>query len=423
MEDDIKVEQKADVGSDFSITVQPPTTEAAQVVQNRVTDNYKDYNLVGVVGTGAFAKVWFAEFKDHSGQLQNYAVKIIELESTDSATIEQTQKEVALMGSLSHENVVACLASFVVGSELWLVMPLLRGGSCAAIMRSHPEFKNGFKDEHLLATILKDVINGLQYFHKDSRIHRDIKAGNILLSETGVAKLSDFGVSATLLESGFKRTGRRTFTGTPCWMAPEVMESKGHNHKADIWSLGITAMELAFGKPPYADQRPMKVMLMVIQNDPPSKNSYSNEDKKQDTLGRDFHKFVKQMLKKNPAKRPKAKDLLKDHYLKKAKGHEYVMKRVILSGPPTKIKPEKWELTKSMSLFPENSDNRGRSFGSWNFSDHLSNSARMLTIEEVEATNLNDAEDEVAATPAIRSELLGPVSLPDEEEVPVPSLD
>jgi len=382
MENDIKL-QHYNYDSDFSISVQPVT----KLLESKVTDNYKDYNLVGVLGVGAFAKVWFAEFKDPRKRTapQNYAVKIIELESTNPLTIEETQKETRLMGSLNHKNVVACLASFVVGSELWLVMPLLIGGSCAAIMRRHPEFKNGFKDEYLLATILKDVINGVEYFHKDSRIHRDIKAGNILLSEDGVAKLSDFGVSAALIESGYKRTGRRTFTGTPCWMAPEVMESKGHNHKADIWSLGITCLELAFGKPPYADQRPMKVMLMVIQNDPPTADAYTSKERNMDTLGRDFHKFVKQMLKKNPTKRPKAKALLKDSYLKKAKSHEYVKNRILCSLPPVKIKPDKWEMSKMQNMNLPN-ERRGISGSSWNFSDHpASRSANLVMIKEEHA--------------------------------------
>merc|ERR1719419_1540840 len=346
--ENVLYDNKSEENRGFSISVQ----SAEEAPQNLVTDNYQDYNLLGVLGVGAFAKVWFAQFNDPRKRVapQNYAVKIIELESTNPLTIEETQKETALMGSLNHENVVACLASFVVGSELWLVMPLLIGGSCAAIMRRHPEFKNGFKDEHLIATILKDVLNGVEYFHKDSRIHRDIKAGNILLSEDGVAKLSDFGVSGALIESGYKRTGRRTFTGTPCWMAPEVMESKGHNHKADIWSLGITTLELAFGKPPYADQRPMKVMLMVIQNDPPTADAYSSKERDMDTLGRDFHRFVKQMLKKNPTKRPKAKALLKDNYLKKAKSHEYVKNRILGSLPPVKVRPEKWEMSKMHSM-------------------------------------------------------------------------
>jgi len=203
-----------------------------------------------------------------------------------------------------------------------------------------------------------------------------------LLSEDGVAKLSDFGVSAALIECGYKRTGRRTFTGTPCWMAPEVMESKGHNHKADIWSLGITALELAFGKPPYADQRPMKVMLMVIQNDPPSADAYTSKEKNRDTLGRDFHRFVKQMLKKNPSKRPKAKALLKDNYLKKAKSHEYVKNRILGSLPPVKIKPDKWELSKMQNMALPN-DRTRVSGGSWNFSEQpVSKSATLLMIKE-----------------------------------------
>lgn len=330
-------------------TAPAPPSDPAVVKSSRpqLSNNFKDYDLKGILGKGAFATVWLAHEAKTNG---DYAVKIIELESNNPLTIEETRKETKIMHSLQHENVVACLASFVVMTELWLVMPLLRGGSCAMIMRTHPEFSKGFQDEALLATIMKDVVQGLEYFHKESRIHRDIKAGNILLSEAGVAKISDFGVSGALIENGYKKTGRMTFTGTPCWMAPEVMESKGHNHKADIWSLGITALELAYAKPPYADQRPMKVMLMIIQNEPPSVDAYKDFDKNKDAFSKDFHRFVKTLLRKEPKRRPTAKQLLKDAYFKKAKSHEYVRNRVLSSLPPQKLKPhDKADLPKSLT--------------------------------------------------------------------------
>jgi len=339
---------------------------SVQFQDKKPTDHYKNYRFIGVLGKGAFAKVWLAQFKE---QKKEYAVKVIELESTNPGSMETTRKETALMLSLRHENVVPCLEAFVVGSELWLVMPLLAGGSCADIMRRHPEFKNGFKDDALLATIMQDVLSGLAYFHKDGRIHRDIKAGNILLSAQGVAKLSDFGVSGALIENGYKRMGRKTFTGTPCWMAPEVMESKGHNHKADIWSLGITALELGFGKPPYANQRPMKIIMNITEKAPPTVDSYNKEERQQDVLSKDFHKFVKACLKRDPTKRPKAKDLMKDNFIKKAKTHMYVCNRVLFSLPEIKPKPEDLPLSLQGKGVVDTSERTMMSTASWNFSN------------------------------------------------------
>jgi len=328
----------------------------------KLTDEYFNYRFLGVIGKGAFAKVWLAQYKDETRQ---YAVKVIELESTNPSTMETTRKETALMLSMRHENVVPCLASFVVGSELWMVMPLLAGGSCADIMRRHQEFKKGFKDDALLATIIRDVLRGLAYFHKEARIHRDIKAGNILLSAEGVAKLSDFGVSGALIENGYKKVGRKTFTGTPCWMAPEVMESKGHNHKADIWSLGITLLELGFGKPPYANQRPMKIIMNITEKAPPTVESYNEEERHQDVLHKDFHKFVKACLKRDPTKRPKAKELIKYNFIKRAKSHQYVYNRVLFSLPAMDPKPE--ELPKSLQ--GRMSERIMMSTTSWNWSN------------------------------------------------------
>jgi serine/threonine protein kinase len=137
-------------------------------------------------------------------------------------------------------------------------MPLLEAGSTAAIMRKIAP--NGFKDENLLATILLYALQGLDYLHKDGRIHRDLKAGNILVSSSGAVLLADFGVAGSLMEGGNRKKGCQTFTGTPCWMAPEVMEnSAAYGQSADIWSFGITALELAYGRAPYAHLQPLKV--------------------------------------------------------------------------------------------------------------------------------------------------------------------
>jgi serine/threonine protein kinase len=131
----------------------------------------------------------------------------------------------------------------------------MSAGSCLDVLKI--KFPPGIQDEAVIATILKETLEGLRYFHENKQIHRDIKAGNILMNMDGNVFISDFGVSASL-KKGQKR---KTFVGSPCWMAPEVMEQTGHDYKADIWSLGVTAIELAQGCAPYSEMPAMKVIL------------------------------------------------------------------------------------------------------------------------------------------------------------------
>ena len=237
--------------------------------------NKSDYKIIGIIGKGAFAKVYGAECI--SKKNKKVAIKVIKLETDDDygdnsdikpLQISDIQQEAAIMSQLRHENIVSCFASFVVRDELWLIMPFVSGGSVTYIL-SHSinnHFKDGIKNENILCNILRDTLCGVSYMHNQGRIHRDIKGRNILIDgENGIAMLADFGVSGALLEGGLKKRGRNTMTGTPCWMAPEVMKHQRYNHKADIWSLGITALELAFATTPYTKLKsPMKVSVCTI---------------------------------------------------------------------------------------------------------------------------------------------------------------
>ena len=118
-------------------------------------------------------------------------------------------------------------------------MPLLSAGSVEDIMKQN--YPEGIKNEAVIATILREALHGLQYLHDNGQIHRDIKCGNILLNMEGQVYIGDFGVSAQI-KRGQKRNN---FVGSPCWMAPEIMEQTGHDFSADIWSVGVTAIELA----------------------------------------------------------------------------------------------------------------------------------------------------------------------------------
>lgn len=147
--------------------------------------------------------------------------------------------------------------SFISGKYVWLVMPIYEGGSMADLLQIN--YPNGIEDESIIALVLKCVLKALQYLHKQGQIHRDVKCSNILLDLKGNFCLGDFGVCAILKE----KPVAKTFVGTPCWIAPEVLvEEKGYDFKADIWSLGITAIELAEGKAPYSTLSSMKVLYL-----------------------------------------------------------------------------------------------------------------------------------------------------------------
>ena len=178
------------------------------------------------------------------------------------------------------------------------------GGSVSDIMR----LRKKTLTEEEIATILRDTLLGLEYLHKRRKIHRDIKAGNILLNQEGHAKLADFGVAGQLTDTMAKRN---TVIGTPFWMAPEVIQEIGYDCLADIWSLGITALEMAEGKPPYGDIHPMRAIFMIPTKPPPSFRDL-------DCWTPEFIDFVQKCLVKNPEQRAAASELLQHDFIKKA---------------------------------------------------------------------------------------------------------
>jgi len=323
-------------------------------LQKEVVDDDPEevFEMVDIIGEGAYGLICTCR---NIKQNKIFAIKFLEIEEEDELHL---LNELSILKEAEEcQFTVKYYGCYIKDSTLMIVMEFCDGGSALDIMNA---CKTTFTEDQISA-ICACMLQGLIYLHSHKILHRDLKAGNILLTSEGVAKLADFGVSAKLNHTWEKKD---TVVGSPYWMAPEVIsvqkeKAEGYDFKADIWSLGITALELAEGKPPLFEIASLRVIFLIPARDPPK---LAHPEK----WSKEFVDFLAACLQKNPRERPTAKDLLEHPFAQRGLTNQPLLKKLVEDTMPALLKAredkKKQEQAKADESSDDDQDSKSREF-------------------------------------------------------------
>uniref|UniRef100_A0A8C6MDY2 non-specific serine/threonine protein kinase n=1 Tax=Nothobranchius furzeri TaxID=105023 RepID=A0A8C6MDY2_NOTFU len=303
----------------FSKMLRLPTIETKKKVKH-YEHVHRDINpndiweIVGELGDGAFGKVYKARNKETDVLA---AAKVIETKCEEE--LQDYIVEIDILAKCDHRYIVKLYNAYYYDNKLWIMIEFCPGGAMDANML---ELDRGLTEPQI-KVVCRQMLEALEYLHSLKIIHRDLKAGNILLMLNGDIKLADFGVSA---KNNKTLQRRDSFIGTPYWMAPEVVmcettKDAPYDFKADIWSLGITLIELAQIEPPHHELNPMRVLLKIAKSEPPTLDYPQKWSK-------DFNDFLKKALDRNPETRPSATQLLEHPFVRSVTSNRPLMELV-----------------------------------------------------------------------------------------------
>uniref|UniRef100_A0A8C5F8Q8 non-specific serine/threonine protein kinase n=1 Tax=Gadus morhua TaxID=8049 RepID=A0A8C5F8Q8_GADMO len=319
------------------------------IVFDHFPDPTDTWDIVETIGKGTYGKVYKVLNKQDGSKA---AVKILDPIHVSDID-EEIEAEYNILKALSdHANVVKFYGMFYkkdakCGDQLWLVLELCNGGSVTDLSKGM--LKRGERiEESIIAYILHEALMGLLHLHVNKTIHRDVKGNNILLTTQGGVKLVDFGVSAQLTNT---RLRRNTSVGTPFWMAPEVIACEQqldttYDARCDVWSLGITAIELGDGDPPLSDLHPMRALFKIPRNPPPTLHQ-------PELWTGIFNDFICKCLIKDFELRPNVLDLLQHVFLQQIRGKEKVLQKHLMEHIDLNQQLGNIEKTSNMNSFTD----------------------------------------------------------------------